>query len=260
MMKKQYKKEVSSRLQQETVYSTEVLTEKDLAHLPEPVKKYILLTGFVGKEKVSNVFLKGSGKIRSSEKSGWMHFTSEQYNFFESPFRAFYIRALKMGVPVVGLHLYKNETATMVIKLLNLFKVVDAKGPEMNQAETVTILNDMCFMTLGCLINKNIEWEIMGTNQVKATFTNGQITVSAILTFDDEGKLVNFLSFDRFETADGKIYHNFPWETPVTEYKTVNGYHLPSKANVIYKRPEGDFCYLVFNLENIQFNVKTLNH
>ena len=257
-MKKKYLNEVASRFREEKKYSKDVLTENDMFHLPEPVKKYIRYAGFVGKEKISNVFLKASGQIRSSEKSGWMQFTSEQYNFFESPFRAFYIRAVKMGVPAVGLHLYKNETATMVIKLLNLFTVVDAKGPEMNQAETVTVLNDMCFMAPGSLISKNITWKTMDASQVKAKFINGQITVSAILTFDEEGKLVNFLSFDRFDT-DGKTYTNLPWETPVTEYRTVNGFRLPSKADVIYKRPEGDFCYLEFRLEEIKYNEKSNN-
>jgi hypothetical protein len=257
-MKKKYLKEVRLRFQSEKPVRTEILTENDMQHLPEPVKKYIRIAGFVGKEKISNVFLKASGQIRSSEKSGWMQFTSEQYNFFENPFRAFYIRAVKMGVPAVGLHLYKNEAATMVIKLLNLFKVVDAKGPEMNQAETVTVLNDMCFMAPGSLIDKNITWETMNAGQVKATFTNGQITISAILTFDEEGKLMNFLSFDRFETSDGKIYINNPWETPVTEYRKIGDYYLPSKADVIYKRPEGDFCYLEFRLQEIKYNVGNL--
>lgn len=257
-MKKQYINEVASRFREEKRNSTAILTENDLQHLPEPVKRYIRQAGFVGKEKITNFFLKASGQIRSSEKSGWMQFTSEQYNFFESPFRAFYIRAAKMGVPAVGLHLYKNETATMVIKLLNLFKVVDAKGPEMNQGETVTVLNDMCFMAPGSLISKNITWETMDAGQVKATFTNGQITVSAILTFDEEGKLVNFLSFDRFET-DGKTYTNNPWETPVTEYRKMGDYFLPAKADVIYKRPEGDFCYLEFRLEEIKYNVMSFS-
>jgi len=255
-MKKKYLKEVRLRLQSEKSGTPGLLTENDIQHLPEPVKKYIRICGFVGKEKISNVFLKASGQIRSSEKSGWMQFTSQQYNFFESPFRAFFIRAVKMGVPAVGLHLYKNETATMVIKLLNLFTVVDAKGPEMNKGETVTVLNDMCFMAPGSLISKNMTWETMDTGQVKAAFTNGQITVSAILTFDDEGKLVNFLSFDRFETSDGKNYINNPWETPVKEYRKSGDYYLPSKADVIYKRPEGDFCYLEFRLEEIKYNVK----
>jgi len=257
-MKKKYLKEVRLRLQSEKPGTPEILTETDLQHLPEPVKKYIRICGFVGKEKISNFFLKASGQIRSSEKSGWMQFTSEQCNFFETPFRAFYIRAVKMGVPAVGLHLYKNETATMVIKLLNLFTVVDAKGREMNQGETVTVLNDMCFMAPGSLINRNIQWMDLDDNQVIATFTNGNISVSAILTFDEEGKLVNFLSFDRFETADGKIYTSNPWETPVTEYQKFGDFYLPSKADVIYQRTEGNLCYLEFRLEEIKYNIKNL--
>jgi hypothetical protein len=245
------------RLKSEKTGTPGILTENDLQHLPELVKKYIRLTGFVGKEKISNFCLRASGKIRSSEKAGWMEFTSEQYNFIEQPLRAFYIKARKMGIPAVGLHLYKNETATMVIKLLNLFTVVNAKGPEMNQGETVTVLNDMCFMAPGSLISKNIKWEKMSADQVKATFTNGKITVSAFLTFDEEGKLVNFLSFDRFET-DGKIYTNNPWETPVKAYRKFGDYYLPSKADVIYKRPEGNFCYLEFRLEEIKYNMKNL--
>ncbi len=256
-MKKKYLKEIRLKIQSETKERPEILTETDMKHLPEPVKKYIRLTGFVGKEKIRNVFLKASGKIRSSEKSGWMPFTSEQYNFFSNPLRAFYIKAKKMGVPANGLHLYKNETATMVIKILNLFKVVDAIGPEMNQAETVTILNDMCCMAPGSLISKNISWEETGQNEVKATFTNGNITVSAMLFFNREGQLVNFISHDRYDT-DGKTYKNYPWETPVTAYGKFGDYYLPSKADVIYKRPDGDFCYLEFQLDVIKYNVKKL--
>ena len=182
-MKNKYLKEVKLRLQSEKQSVTEKLTEKEIAHLPEPVKRYIRITGSMEKEKISNFYLKASGQIRSSEKSGWMQFTSEQYNFIKNPLRAFYIKAKKMGVPVTGLHLYKNEKATMVIKILNLFKVVDARGPEMNQGETVTVLNDMCFMAPGSLISKQISWENIDSKQVKAIYTNGKITVSAILFF-----------------------------------------------------------------------------
>ena len=257
-MKKKYINEVHSRLMPANSVAKEILTEKDIECLPLQVKKYIRLSGFVGKEKISNVFIKASGKIRSNPDAGWMHFTSEQYNFFNSPFRAFYIRAKKQGIPATGLHLYKDETASMVIKILGLFKVVDAKGHEMNQGETVTVLNDMCFMAPGSLISPKIQWEEIDANQVKAIFTNGKISVSAILTFDNDGRLVNFLSNDRFETSDGKKYYNFPWETPVLEYADFNGFHLPSKADVIYKHPEGDFCYLVFNVEDIKYNVSQL--
>jgi len=75
------------------------------------------------------------------------------------------------------------------------------------------------------------------------------------LKFDNEGKLIDFISYDRFETADGKVYRNYPWRTPVREYGWFNGLHLPSKADLIWDRQDGDFCYGMFNLEEIRYNI-----
>ena len=254
-MKKIYRQEVLNGLGVTDENSHDVLTEPDLVSLPGPVQRYIRLTGSVGKEKVRNVWVRGNGRIRSKPDSGWMNFESEQYNFFHSPLRIFYISARKLGIPVRGLHLYKNVTASMVIKLAGIFKIVDARGPEMNQAETVTLLNDMCFIAPASLTDPRISWENAGDNRVKARFTNGNITVAADLEFDDEGRLVNFISYDRFETTDGKSYRNYPWITPVKEYEHFGDYYLPSKADVIYRYPNGDFCYLEFSLQKIRYNI-----
>jgi hypothetical protein len=36
----------------------------------------------------------------------------------------------------------------------------------------------------------------------------------------------------------------------------MNGFRLPSKARLIYKRPDGDFCYGEFDLVAIEYNCK----
>ncbi len=218
--------------------------------------KYLNYAGVIGKEKVLNVRIRFEGKIRSKPEDSWMTFTSEQYNFFDKPTRIFYIKARKMGIPVKGIHLYKDEKAIMVIKLAGLFKVVDAKGTEMNQGETVTVFNDMCFMAPATLIDKNIRWEIIDPLTVKARYTNGKITISATLFFNEKGELINFISNDRFETADGKIYKNYPWSTPVKEYKDFNRVRIASSASTIYHRPDADFCYGEFILTGIEYNCK----
>jgi hypothetical protein len=161
-----------------------------------------------------------------------------------------------MGIPAKGIHLYKDEKAIMVIKLAGLFKVVDAKGPEMDQGETVTVFNDMCCMAPATLIDKNIRWETIDSLTVKASYTNGKITISAMLHFNEDGRLVNFISNDRFETADGKIYKNYPWSTPISEYIDYKGMKIASYASTIYHRPDIDFCYGEFRLKEIEYNCK----
>lgn len=216
-MKKTYEKEVLAGLERTKNVNSDILTEMDIQHLPSLVQRYLRYVGAVGKEKVVNFRVEFEGVIRSNPEDKWMKLTSAQYNFTDNPTRVFYIKARKMGIPASGIHLYKQETAIMHIKLAGLFTIVNAQGSEMNQGETVTVFNDMCFMAPATLIDKRIRWEEIDSSSVKAYFTNGGIIISATLFFNETGELINFISNDRFETKDGKTYKNYPWVTPVLE-------------------------------------------
>lgn len=253
-MKKTYRKEVLEGLERIKDIKNEILTDADIQHLPAAVQKYIRYTGSIGKYKVRNFRAQFKGGIRSKPGDEFMKLTSVQYNFMDIPTRIFYIVAKKKGIPAKGIHVYKNGKAYMLVKVLGLFTVVDAKGQEMDQGETVTVFNDMCFMAPATLIDRNIEWNELDDKTVEAAFTNGDITIRATLFFNDRGELVNFISRDRYETTDGKTYNNYPWLTPVTSYKDMNGYRLPSGAKLIYEHPEGEFCYGEFELVSIEYN------
>ncbi len=255
-MKRTYKKAVLEALERTRTLKSETLTEEDIRHLPAIVQKYLHYTGAVGKEKVLNFRAEFTGGIRSKSSEEFMPLKSVQYNFTDKPTRLFYIVAKKKGIPAKGIHLYRDQTAIMLVKIFGLFTVVNAKGKEMNQGETVTLFNDMCFMAPATLIDRNIEWQEIDAMTVDAKYTNGNISVSSTLFFNEEGELVNFLSNDRFETTDGKIYKNYPWLTPVTGYININGYRLPSGAKLIYKHPDEDLVYGEFKLKSIEYNCK----
>ena len=256
-MKKTYKKAVLKALERTRTIKSEILLESDIKHLPAVVQKYLHYTGAVGKEKVLSFRAEFKGGIRSKSTEEYMPLKSVQYNFTDRPTRLFYIVAKKKGIPAIGLHIYRDQTATMLVKILGLFTVADARGKEMDQGETVTFFNDMCFMAPSTLIDRNIEWNEVDEKTINAKFTNGNITVTSTLFFNDEGELVDFLSNDRFETTDGKTYANFPWLTPVTGYMNINGFRLPSGAKLIYKHPDEDLCYGEFNLVSMEYNCKS---
>ncbi len=255
-MKKTYKKAVLQALERTRTIKNEILTEKDIRHLPAIVQKYLRYSGSVGKEKVLNFRAEFTGGIRSNSTEDFMPLTSVQYNFTDQPTRLFYIAAKKKGIPAKGIHLYRDRKAIMLIKVFGLFTVVNATGKEMDQGETVTIFNDMCFMAPASLIDSNIEWRETDDLTVDAKFSNGNIIITATLYFNEEGELINFLSNDRFETSNGKTYLNYPWITPVTGYTNINGYRIPSGAKLIYKHPDEDLCYGEFNLKTIEYNCR----
>jgi hypothetical protein len=109
----------------------------------------------------------------------------------------------------------------------------------------------MCLLAPATLIDKRIQWQPIDNSSVKATFTVNNISISAILYFNEKGELINFLSNDRYAIADRKQY---PFLTPVKEYRNINGYNLPGHEEAIWRYPEGDFCYGKFFLKQVEYN------
>ena len=187
----------------------------------------------------------------------WMEIHAEQHEFFDDPARLFYIRSTLYGIPFEGLHLYIGPNATMRVRVASLLDVVDARGPEMNRGETVTMFNDMCVLAPGSLVDAKVVWEAIDECTVAGRFTNAGNTVRAELSFDRDGDLVGFVSNDRFQSSDGKTYRRFPWSTPVCDYRDFGGVRLPARGEAIWREPAGDFTYARFVLESIDYNVES---
>lgn len=238
--------------------SASILTAENILHLPLPVQKYLYYTRSVGQALIHNMKAELSGGMRSAENDPFMPFNSVQYNFFMHPSRYFYMSAKKAGIPATGLHIYRRASATFEVKLANWIKIIDARGEKMNRAETVTLLNDMCFMAPATLTDRRISWETVDSVTVKALFENEGIRVSALLYFNEQGALINFISNDRYHT-DGKTYVSYPWETPVESYHMMNGYFLPQKAKLIYRKPEGPFVYGELEIKHVVYNLSNMS-
>lgn len=245
-----YKKEISNSISI-TNFTEDIITQKDIDSLPPIIQKYLNYVGILGKPKVHNVKIIFVGVMRDRGKD-WFSFTSEQYNFFDSTTRLFFMKAKVKGLPTNGYHAYKKEAATMLIKVLSLFTVVDIKEETMYLTETVTFFNDLCLFAPSCLIDKRIKWEAIDDVSIKATFTNNETSITAILYFNKKGQLVNFISNDRYSVSEMKT---FPFSTPVKNYENSNGYNLPTYGEAIWNYPDGEFVYGKFNLKRIEYNV-----
>lgn len=245
-----YRNDIKDNLARTSELKTELLMEKDLDNLPEPVKRYLIYSNVLNKPKVHNVKIVFEGEMRDKEKH--FTFTSEQYNFFDEPTRLFFMKGKMFGITVPGYHRYSFANATMDIRLFGLFPVARHSGPFMNKTETVTLFNDMCLMAPATLIDKKIKWELIDNNSVKAVFSNRGITISAVLYFNDLGQLTNFKSNDRTAISEMK---QFPFSTPVYEYKNLNGINVMSRGDAVWHYPKDDFIYGKFTLKDIKYNI-----
>jgi hypothetical protein len=237
-----------------------VVTEADLAHLPKPVAEHVRRSGAVGQPRVSHLRARIYGRIRASAHSRWMTYTGEQVNTFgPTASRLFWMDARMFGLPVDVLHVFVGQAATMRVKLCSLLRMVNAAGPDMDRAETVTLFNDLCILAPAALIDAAIDWQPIDDTRVRGVFTRGEQTVTAELLFRD-GDLVDFVSDDRMSTStDGTTFTPQPWSTPVSDYRTFGTRRLAARGEGRWHTvaPKGEFAYLEYNLDAISVNPGT---
>ena len=235
-----------------------VVAEADLATLPPAVAAYVRLSGAVGRPRVINFRARIHGRIRAAADKPWMTFTGEQVNTYgPEPSRLFIMDATLFGLPVDVLHTYVGTTATMRVKACSLLPMVNAAGPDMDRAETVTLLNDLCVLAPAALIDAPITWQHIDADHVRGTFTNGPHTVSAELAFNPQHELIDFVSDDRLRSSqDGKNFTRQRWSTPVKDYRTLDSRRLCTNGEGRWRppAPEGAFTYLEFNVDEITYN------
>lgn len=238
------------------VVATPLVTEADLVQLPTVVQRYVRLNGAVGQPRVQNFRARFHGQIRSGPNARWMAFTGEQYNFYDEPSRLFLMNATMFGVPLQVFHRFIGPSATMRVKVASVVTMVDAKGPEMDGAETVTLFNDLCVFAPGALIDPRIQWQVIDPQTVGASFTKLSHTVHAVLSFNDRGELTNFVADGRAAASpDGQSFTKMRWSTPLTDYRQFGPHRLMTRGEGIWHAPAGDYSYLRFALDAIEYNV-----
>ena len=240
--------------------SAELVTETDLARLPALVAAYVRQSGAVGRPRVLAFHAVFHGRIRGGPAKPWMTFTGEQVNTYgPQPGRLFLMDAELLGLPVEVLHAFEAGAATMRVRALSLFTMVDASGPEMDRAETVTIFNDLCILAPAALVDAPIVWHVLDDHHVRGTYTYGAITITAELVFNDDHELVDFVSDDRTATStDGKTFTPQRWSTPISGYRALGPWRLGTVGEGHWHAPEGEFAYLEFHLDNIIYNAADL--
>jgi hypothetical protein len=230
------------------------LTSSDLLGLPDPVRRYVERAGAVGRPRPQNMRVVLDANMYRKPGQAPMRARSVQYTFFGRPTRLFLMDARMFGLPVRALHLYRQEQATFTVRVASTMNLVDLSGEAISAAETVTVLNDMCLMAPGALVDPRLAWSAVDDRSVSVTFTNGPHSVSATLIFNDRDELVDFWSDDRPDSSTGGFVP-MRWATPVTDYRDVDGRHILHRGSAVYHRADGPFTYGTFTMRSIHYDL-----
>jgi|GEM_PF-3002656 hypothetical protein len=148
-----------------------VVTREMVAGLPPVVQKWLDHSNIIGKEFVQTIHLRQKGKMCTVAGGKWMPFEAEQYFTTQKPgFIWFTEVKAAPGIHLAGRDKYEDGKGHMLIKLLSLFPVADAKGKEIDQGAMVRYLAEIVWFPSTALSNY-IQWEKVDSTTAKATMT-----------------------------------------------------------------------------------------
>jgi hypothetical protein len=233
---------------------SKMITEADLAPLPEPVQRYLRFAQILGKPMVKCVKVKQTGFMRTSPVQKWMAVEATQYSTLAGPLSRTWYARIKMG-PITllnGYDRYDNGTGHMLIRLLSLVPVVDARGREMDLSALIIFINDMV-MWPTAFLSEYIRWEAINATAARLHVDLHGNKFSAEVYFNELGEMVNFITEDRFRMV-GKGNVQTKWSTPLRRYHVVSGLRIPSEGDAIWHLPEGEFPYIQVSIDQVVYD------
>jgi hypothetical protein len=195
------------------------------------------------------------GRIRGGPQEGWMTAQVHQVTRVDPPVRLYFMKAIRRGLPADVYHRYAGGEATMEARALGLIPVVDARGPVMLRSETVTVLNDILLLAPAALLELELTWQELDQDRVRVTWENAGERVSAELTFDEAGRLVDFASEDRAQWQGAGV-EPLParWTTPIRRYADFDGRTQPAEAEARWADERGLWSYAEFTVDRVAVN------
>ena len=129
--------------------------------------------------------------------------------------------------------------------------IADAWGSEMDQGSLSRYMNEIMWFPTAYL-SDYIRWEPVDSSSAKAIMSYQGVMVSAILYFNEEGEMTNFVA-ERYRTV-GKQYTLETWSTPVGDYREIKGIRIPTRGEGVWKLSSGDFAYVKPEITDIEYN------
>ena len=230
-----------------------IFEEKVAAGLPEPVGRWLLASGAVGREHVVSGLV--TQKARMKMKPGqekWLHATASQITTVDPPAFVWTVN-LQMNplMHMAGRDKFVDGKGAMRILMNGLINVVNEAGEKLDEGTIQRYLGELVwFPTLA--VSPLVTWEALDEHSARATMTYMGTTGSGTFWFDAQGNFVRFSAW-RYMGNEPESERR-EWVLTVDDYREFDGIRVPSKMKATWRLEEGDWTWLDLEITDIQYN------
>lgn len=222
----------------------DVLSEKDVSCLPEPLRRYLRACGFIGAPRAAALtMVYRDVSFMQGRKGPALTIDYAQWNSADAPVRLAFIDSGLFGIPFQGYDVYRDGKGAMVGVLGKAATLFDQRGADMDRACLATYLAEAPLIPAS-LLQDAIACELAGEHEVRATMAYGGQTVTGVFTFNERDEYVSFHTEDRaVAEGDGAMTY-VPWTAECGKYERKgDGLALPTRFRATWNYPDGDFTY-----------------
>ncbi|PRR84335.1 DUF6544 family protein [Clostridium vincentii] len=243
---------IISEVISKTSLSNEVILEEDIKDLPPSLQNYFSYAGFLGKQKPAymSIIFEDADFIMTDRH---LRIDYTQYDFVDKPLRYALIESSIYGVPFQGMDYLSLENGGMKGVIAKTFQIFNVKDEFMYKSGLVTWLAECVFCPTS-ILQDFIKWEQIDETHVKGTIDYNGVSASGVLTFNDNGAMILFESYDRGEAQTDGTIRPVKWSTVCDDYKENNGFMQPTVLKTINTSPDKEVVYFDSNNFEIKYN------
>ena len=226
---------------------------RELEGLPAPVQRYFRLVLEEGQPMVAGVSVQHSGTFNMGETTDqWKPFTSDQVVVTQRPGFDWDGRVAMMpGVPVRVHDAYVTGEGVLHASLLGLFSVVDMRGTgDVAEGELMRFFAEAAWYPTALLPSQGVRWEAVDGRSAYATLEEGDISITMLFTFDEQGLIETVGTEARGMAVGGEVIP-MPWQGRFWNYEERGGMQVPLDGEVAWLLPEGEKPYWRGHIDEI---------
>src|SRR4028119_1560151 len=228
---------------------------RELEGLPAPVQRYFRLVLEEGQPMVAGVSVQHSGTFNMGETTDqWKPFTSDQVVVTQRPGFDWDGRvAMIPGVPVRVHDAYVAGEGILHASLLGLFPVVDMRGGgDVAEGELMRFFAEAAWYPTALLPSQGVRWEAKDDRSAYATLEEGDISITMLFTFDEEGLIETVRAEARGRAVGGEVVPT-PWRGRFWNYEERGGMRVPLDGEIAWLPPEGEKPYWRGHITDISY-------
>lgn len=202
---------------------------------PEPVRRYLDLAIPDDATPIRVARLEQSGEFLLTPPDGWAPFTATQLFTVHPP--AMLWNASIRAAPLLAVRVrdsYTDGVGSMRGAMLGLLTVLEDSGPDaMAEASLARYLAEAPWFPTRLRPSEGLQWTAVDDSTAEALLRDGDVTVSLEFRFSPTGEVREIYADRRFR-GEAEDPRYAPWIGRFGEYELMDGYRIPTRAEVAW--------------------------